>query len=329
MYSLIIPVYKNEESIPELVEVMTWLNTQLDGKLEAVFVVDGSPDKSAYLLQKLLPKQVFASNLLLLSRNFGSFSAIRTGLQAATGPYFAVMAADLQEPPELILDFFYSLDNDEADVVLGTRSTRRDPWLSRLISNIFWATYRKFVVPQVPSGGVDVFGCNLAFRDCLQSFEEANTSLVALIFWAGFRRKHVAYERRARKYGVSAWTFGKKFNYLMDSVFAFTDLPIKALLGLGTLGLLVSMIFAVVELIAHLSGHITVPGYVSTILVLLFFGALNMLGLGVAGSYAWRAYENTKHRPAAVIARKIGYRGKGSKRKGTRHQPTVSQSSKS
>lgn len=307
VYSLIVPIYKNEDSIKELVEAVAGLNQTLDGKLEAIFVVDGSPDQSAVLLQSLLPKQAFAARLLSLSRNFGAFAAIRVGLRKASGPYFAVMAADLQEPPNLVLNFFKLLSEDQADVVLGTREARADPLFTRLFSELFWAVYRKIVVPEMPPGGVDVFGCNLAFRDCLLACEETNTSLVALLFWIGFRRKEVAYTRRVRVHGKSAWSFGKKFNYLLDSVFAFTDLPIKLLLGLGALGMLVAIVLGIIELVTRLSGYAEVPGYVSTILVVLFFGGLNMLGLGVVGSYAWRAYENVKRRPVAIVAREFEF----------------------
>lgn len=307
LYSLIIPVYKNQDSIPDLVFAVESMNKQLDGQLEAVFVVDGSPDKSADLLQSLLSQQSFASSLILLSRNFGSFSAIRVGLQHANGPYFAVMAADLQEPPELVFNFFQTLSENEFDVVIGTREARADPLVSRLSANLFWAAYRKFIVPQMPVGGVDVFGCNQAFRDCLLSCEEANTSLIALLFWLGFRRKQVAYTRRERTHGVSAWTFRKKVNYLMDSVFAFTDLPVKVLLALGGMGVVVSLLFGMVVLFARLSGLLTLPGYAATMLMVLFFGGINTLGLGLVGSYAWRGYENSKRRPLAITLRALKF----------------------
>jgi len=115
MFSLIIPVYRNEESLPSLIAAIADINQALDGKLEAVFVVDGSPDRSYALLRNALPNASFASQLLVLSRNFGAFAAIRCGLQAAGGRYFAVMAADLQEPPELAVEFFQRLERDEAD----------------------------------------------------------------------------------------------------------------------------------------------------------------------------------------------------------------------
>ena len=109
MYSLVVPVYKNEGSIPDLLDVLEQIQAALDARLEVVFVVDGSPDRCYELLRQGLPKRGFASQLLLHSRNYGSLAAIRSGLQIAKGEYFAVMAADLQEPPELVLEFFRSL----------------------------------------------------------------------------------------------------------------------------------------------------------------------------------------------------------------------------
>jgi glycosyltransferase involved in cell wall biosynthesis len=307
MYSLIVPVYRNEDSIHDLLATVDSMNTALDGRLEAVFVVDGSPDKSADLLVSLLPQQRFTARLVLLSRNFGSFAAIRVGLQQASGKYFAVMAADLQEPPELALEFFHTLEQGEYDVVVGTREGRADPLGSRVSSNLFWGAYRKFVVSDMPRGGVDIFGCNAAFRDTLLTCEEANTSLVALLFWLGFRRKQVAYTRRARTHGSSGWTMKKKITYFMDSIFSFTDLPVRVLMTFGAIGLFVSVTLGLVVLIAKASGLLDVPGYAATILVVLFFGGINALGLGVVGSYAWRGYENTKRRPLAIAMRELSF----------------------
>src|SRR5947209_7776704 len=112
MYSLIVPVYRNEESIGELVDTVLRLDDELQGELEVVFVVDGSPDRSAELLDAALSHAEVKAQLLILSRNFGSFAAIRAGLAAARGRYFAIMAADLQEPESLILDFFRSLEQE-------------------------------------------------------------------------------------------------------------------------------------------------------------------------------------------------------------------------
>jgi glycosyltransferase involved in cell wall biosynthesis len=310
MYSLIIPVYRNEDSIPELLTVLKELNKNLDKKLEVVFVIDGSPDRSFGVLENSLPACEHKSKLLVLSRNFGAFSAIRAGMAEAEGPYFAVMAADLQEPSELILKFFRTLETESIDVTIGTRRQRNDPLFSRLGSQIFWFFYRKFVQKEMPPGGVDIFGCNMSFRDQLLALDESNSSLVGLLFWLGFRRKLIGYERRARSHGKSAWTLGRKLRYLMDSIFAFSDLPIRLLVLLGGIGLVFSVIFSILVLFAKISGVVPIPGYAATVLIILFFAALNTFGMGIIGSYVWRAFENTKHRPQVIVRSLLEFDGK-------------------
>ncbi len=302
--SVVIPVYRNEGSLPALIDALSDVaraaRRDYSCTLEVVFVVDGSPDNSYAVLARALPAAPFASQLLLHSRNFGSFAAIRTGLQAATSQYFGVIAADLQEPPELVLQFLERLVTGGCDVVVGCRENRQDPLTTRMASNIFWKLYKKFIIHDIPEKGVDVFGCNRVFRDRLLALEESNSSLVGLLFWLGFRRAEVTYERRLRQHGKSAWTLKKKVNYLLDSVFSFTDLPIKLLGLFGLLGIIASVILGSAILLAKILGDIPVPGYAATVLTVLFFGALNSLGFGIIGAYAWRAYENTKGRPLAV-----------------------------
>lgn len=301
-FSVVIPVYRNRESLPELLQQVASMNEMLHGRLEAVFVVDGSPDTSYDYLKQALPAQAFRSLLLGLSRNFGSFAAIRAGMTEAHGPHFAVMAADLQDPPEVVLDFFKVLGEGNADVVVGVRSVRSDPWSTRMASGLFWGTYRRLIQPQLPPGGVDLFGCNDAFREHLVKLPELNTSLVGLIFWLGFRRASITYVRRPRPYGKSAWSLRRKMRYLADSVFAFSDLPIRVLFALGSLGLIVSVCLGLIVIAAKIAGNIDVPGYAATVLLITFFGALNMMGLGIIGGYVWRAFENTKLRPGYIVA---------------------------
>ena len=301
MFSLIIPVYRNEESIPDLLEVLTSLNDRLDGELEAVFVVDGSPDQSYDVLRRALPARPFASELLTLSRNFGSIAAIRSGLAHAHGPFFAFMAADLQEPPELVEEMFRTLAEGSVDITVGARTGRDDPLPSRWASAVFWKLYRRFIQKEVPPGGVDIFGCNRAVRDQLLEIREANTSLVGLLFWVGFRRKLIPYSRLQRRHGQSSWTLRRRFTYLMDSVFGFSDLPIRLLMVAGLVGLTFAIVMSVLVLVARLSGLVDVPGYAATALLITFFAGLNSFGLGLIGSYVWRAFENTKGRPESIV----------------------------
>jgi polyisoprenyl-phosphate glycosyltransferase len=310
-YSVIIPVYGNEGSLRQLTARLAALIDDLGGDLEVVFVVDGSPDRSGEVLADILPAQPFASRLLFHSRNFGSFAAIRTGLAHASGTCLGVMAADLQEPPELMVEFFAVLAADEADLVVGVRRSREgDPAMSALSARIFWALYRRLVQRQMPVGGVDVFACTAPFRDQLIALEEQHSSLVSLALWLGFRRQTVEYDRLPREHGESGWTFRRKLKYLSDSVFSFTDLPIRMLLGVGMLGVTVSVVLAIVVVIARLTGAIHVAGYAASTLLISFFGALNLFGLGIIGAYVWRAFENTKGRPNAVVASERTFAGR-------------------
>lgn len=306
MLSLVIPIYKNSPNIGPLFEALRTLPARLsDKQLEVVFVVDGSPDDSYLQIRDRLRQadlqSSFRAQVLCLSRNFGAFAAIRAGIAAAQGSHFAVMAADLQEPIDLVVAFDKALAADEADVVVGQRVGRADPLGSRLASNLFWGTYRRIVQREIPSGGVDVFGGNQKVQRQIVALQESNSSLVGLLFWIGFRRLLVPYQRQVREHGKSSWSLKKKLRYLSDSVFAFTDLPIRFLLAVGVLGLVTSVIIGAAVLISKLLFLIPVPGYAATATLIVFFGALNCFGFGVLGGYLWRTFENSKGRPNYIV----------------------------
>lgn len=301
MFSLIIPVYKNEANIPPLLEAVQNLRDRIDDDFEVIFVVDGSPDRSYPVLRDALPATGLNAQLIALSRNFGSLAAIRAGLERAQGDNMAVMAADLQEPPELVIGMQQALAADECDVVYGLRQRRGDPWHTRVASSLFWGAYRRFVAPDIPKGGVDTFGITAAVRDQILGLTERNSSLVGLLFWIGFRRKGLPYDRADREIGTSSWTFVKKWKYMQDSIFSFSDLPISLLLILGFGGLAISIVLGLVVFLSALFGQIDVPGYAATMLVILFFSTLQLLSLGVLGIYLWRVFENTKGRPLHIV----------------------------
>ena len=303
MLSVVVPIYKCEENLPRLFSELVRIAGQSPVPVELVFVNDGSPDACGKIVEEKLPSLPVAAQLIHLTRNFGSFAAIAAGLKHARGEYFAVIAADLQEPPELLLQFLEKMRSGEADVVFGVRAHRADPLFTRLFSNLFWTMYRHLVNPQIPPGGVDIFGCNRKVRDQVCAMKEVETSLVGLLFWIGYRRGFVSYDRRERLEGKSAWTFSKKFHYLVNSVFNFTDLPIRILMGVGIGGMFLSIAGALTVLLAKLMGNIQVPGYSAIVVAVFFFGGLTALGLGIVGQYIWLCLQNARNRPSFIIDR--------------------------
>jgi glycosyltransferase involved in cell wall biosynthesis len=299
--SLVIPIYKNEANIPFLLEALRDLTKNIDS-MEVVFVVDGSPDDSWALLKALLPEESYPSRLVLLSRNFGSSSAIRTGLEFARGEYIAVMAADLQEPPHLIKTFFEVLESNEADITAGRRVERKDPLVSKMFSKLYWVLYRHFINREIPPGGVDVFACNKKVADVLVGIREHHSYISILLFWVGFRRKFIPYERRERQQGKSAWTFRKKVHLFLDTVFSFSDFPILLLTSVGSIGILLSAVWGAMIFVMRILNKVPVQGYTTLLLVILLGFSSLLFTQGIIGCYLWRCFENTKARPLAIVA---------------------------
>lgn len=299
-YTIVVPVYRNEASLARVVARLESVQATLGVEVEGVFVVDGSPDASAVVLNRLLANASVASQLIVLSRNFGAFAAVRAGLSAATGQVVAIMAADLQEPEDLYLDFYRRLDGDAAYVAVGRRETRADPGLQSLLANAYWSAFRRLVVPELPKGGVDVFAARAEVIHQLVQMHESHTSLVGLLYSVGFERVEVPYHRAAREEGRSSWSLRKRARYLLDSVFAFTDLPIIAITVVGLVGSVGSVLVAVVVLLAWMLGNIEVPGYTPLMFAIAILTSLVLFSLGIVGSYVWRTYENSKGRQAWI-----------------------------
>ena len=256
LYSVVVPIYGNRDSLAALVERLVALNDSRGGGLEGVFVVDGSPDDSLEVLREILATSPLEAQVLSHSRNFGSAAAVRSGMAVARGDFVAVMAADLQEPPEVVDSFFNLLAANECDIALGQRLGRDDPATSAAMANLYWKFYQRFINSEIPTGGVDIFGCTREIATRIVSFPETHTSLIALLYWLGYRRRYVPYRRQARHSGKSGWTFRRKLRQFFDSIYAFTDLPIILLQVIGFVGTFFSlfiglMVFARMALWSH------------------------------------------------------------------------------
>ena len=298
--SVVVPVYGNEATLPALLEQIAAVYRERLDWFEVVFVIDGSPDNSHALLKLRLQQMPFPSQLISLSRNFGSFAAVRAGMMHARGEVVAVLAADLQQPVSSIGQFFAALERG-ADIVIGQRESRDDPWFSRTAATVFWRIYRRFVQPQMPAGGADSFACTRQVRDVLVSLPEANSALVGLLFWVGFRRELVAYPRVARTSGRSGWSLKRKFRYAFDTAFAFSDLPITLMIVTGAVGVSGALAASIAVLVAWWFGAIDVRGYTPLMLAVLFSFSTTLFALGIVGGYVWRIFEHTKGRPVPLV----------------------------
>ena len=268
--------------------------------MEGVFVVDGSPDGSSSFCDDCCRSGGSASQLVTHSRNFGSFAAIRTGFAVARGDFMAAMAADLQEPAELVKQFFGHLASGEYDVAVGARAGRADPRTTMLLSRAFWSLYRRWVHREIPPAAwisSAVPGKSQPNWSSLTNLARASSGCSIGSDSAAW--KSLMSARRARPVAAVGHCAGSS-TYFLDSVFSFTDIPVTLLMVIGAIGGGVTAIGSVVVLVAKLTGAIQQTGYTPLMLVILLSTFALMFSLGIVGSYVWRTYENSKGRPGAV-----------------------------
>ena len=299
-FSIIVPVYKNEGSLPTLFDQLDALAADLQD-LEVVFVVDGSPDRSAELIRDYLPRAVPAVQLLTLTRNFGAVRASRTGLMKARGEYMTLMAADLQDPPELVRSLLRTVEEGPCRVAVAVRTDRADPLLTRLTSAVAWRVLRRMSLPSMPEGGFDSYAITREVRDHLAGMTEATFSPLAQLLWLGYPFKPLAYQRPRREHGKSGWSVRARARYFLDNVFTVTSAPLSILLWIGAAAFLGAVGLATSSIISRLSGSSAPQGFTLLLVVILGAIALQQVSTVILGIYTWRTYQAVLRRPMAVV----------------------------
>lgn len=303
--SIIIPLYGNEKNIPItynklLGEVLPHLYDY-----EIILVDDGSKDKS-YREAMKLHEQNEKVKVIKLSRNFGQHIAIYTGLKYMTGDCAVVISADLQDPPDLIIKLFEKyLEGNK--VVLAIRENRDESFSQKMFARIYYKLMRKYAIKDMPLGGFDCFLVDRQVAEILTNIEEKNTSLFAQVLWLGFKRAEVYYIRQAREIGKSGWTFSKKIKLVIDSLLAFSYVPIRIISLVGLADCFLSLIY-VLYIIARkmIFGVPMVTGWSSLMIAIIFTSGIQMLTLGVIGEYLWRNFDESRKRPLYIIDEKHG-----------------------
>jgi glycosyltransferase involved in cell wall biosynthesis len=300
-FSIIIPVYFNELNLPETIPKLLALKNNIEGyQLELVFVDDGSGDKSLDILLDFKKKYSDIIKVVKLTRNFGSMSAIQAGMSIVTGDCIGVIAADLQDPPELFIDMIKKWENGNK-AVLAVREDRKDPKLSKFTANLFYRLLKKYALNNYPKGGFDFFLIDKQIANNIKNINEKNSNIMNLIFWLGFEYDTISYVRKKREKGKSKWTISKKAKLVIDSFIGFSYIPIKILPVLGIIFSLSSFIFGGYVFLNWLFGDIRVEGWTTTIILVTFTAGIQMIMLGVLGEYLWRTLDETRKRPNFVI----------------------------
>jgi len=300
-FSIVIPVYYNEQNLPETIPVLLKLKEKLPNyELELIFVDDGSKDRSLEILLNFQKKYPDIIKVVKLTRNFGGPAASQAGFSVAMGDCVGKISADLQDPPELFIDMIKHWENG-VKAIFAVRKDRKDPIISKFFSRTYYSLIRRHAIKNYPKGGFDFLLVDKEVVKKINQIQEKNTNINTLVFWLGYDYVMVPYIRRKRKKGKSQWTFSKKIKLVIDTFVAFSYYPIKILSIIGMLVALASFIYGGFVFYNWILGNIHVEGWTAIMIVLTFTAGIQMIMIGVLGEYLWRTMDEARKRPAYVI----------------------------
>ena len=299
-YSIIIPIFNEEDNIQLLHDRLHTVVSSLSLSFEFIFINDGSKDKSIHLIKELASKLDYIK-YIDLSRNFGHQIAVTAGLDLSSGDRVVIIDADLQDPPELILEMAAKMDNG-FEVVYAKRKTRKgESWFKLMTASIFYRILRSITSIDIPLNTGDFRMVDRKIVEVLKDMPEQNKFLRGQISWIGFNQTFVEYDRDERHAGETGYPLKKMLRFALDGITAFSDAPLKFVFTMGILVSILAFLMIIYTLYSWLFLDSTVAGWSSTMVSILFIGGVQMIGIGIIGEYLSRMGHNVKRRPLYII----------------------------
>lgn len=301
--ALVVPVYNEEETIATFVSTVENKLEPILEHLEIVFVDDGSKDKSAQIIEELMEHNERIA-LIKLSRNFGKEAAMTAAIDMCDADALIPIDVDLQDPPELVLEFVKIWREQGVDTVYGKRVDRSsDSETKRISSGGFYYVFNKLSGRvKIPENVGDFRLIDSKIIQTVRNLNESNRFMKGLYAWPGFTSCEVDYVRPERSAGTTKWNYWKLWNFALDGIVSFSSLPLRVWsyigAGVGFLGL----IYMVYILVSTMIKGVSVPGYASLMCVVLFLGSIQLISIGVLGEYLGRVSEEVKKRPVYVVS---------------------------
>ena len=293
--SIVVPCYNEQEVLPMFYEELNKVMNELENvELELILVNDGSKDNTLKEFKELANKDERVK-YISFSRNFGKEAAMFAGLEATTGDYVAIMDADLQDPPKLLLEMYDILENSDYDCVGTRRVTRKgEPKIRSLFAKMFYKLMKKISKMDIVDGARDFRLMTRQMTDAIISMQEYNRFSKGIFTWVGFKTKWLEYENVERAAGKSKWSFWKLFIYSLDGITAFSTFPLVISAILGMLFCLLAFIMILVIVFKTIAFGEPVSGWPSTVCAILFVGGVQLFCTGIIGQYLAKTYLEVK-----------------------------------
>ncbi|MBS9387587.1 glycosyltransferase family 2 protein [Dolichospermum sp. UHCC 0684] len=307
IYSLIIPIYNEEENINEMYRRLHHVMEQLDGDVELILIDDGSRDRSLKMMRELHHRDNRV-HYLSLARNFGHQIAVTAGLNFVQGKCIIVMDADLQDPPELILTMLEKWHQGYQVVYAQRISRQQESRLKRLTAYLFYRILRRLAKVDIPVDTGDFCLMDRQVVDILNSMPERNRYIRGLRAWVGFRQTSVLFERNPRFAGDVKYTFGKSLSLAIDGIISFSTVPLRLATYLGIISAAIAMIMIILVLYWRIFAPVShLIGYTLITISMFFLGSVQLICIGILGEYIGRIYEEVKGRPLYTLKETGGF----------------------
>lgn len=297
--SAVIACYKDAESIPYLYDRLTRVFKKIGVAYEIIFVNDGSPDNTDEILKKLAYKDAHVIGISH-SRNFSSQMAFTSGMDIATGDAIVLLDGDLQDPPEIVEKFYHKWIMGY-DVVYGIRAKRESPFYMNIAYKMFYRIFHILSYIKIPLDAGDFSLMDRKVVDAFNLLEERDRFIRGLRAWVGFKQIGIPYVRPERKFGKTTNNVIKNINWAAKGIFSFSYVPLQVITLLSFFVFMLATLGMIYQIIVRLFLNVTPQGITTVLVVILFLGAIQLLGISILGEYIGKIFEEVKHRPHYVV----------------------------
>lgn len=305
--SLIIPCFNEQENVGAFFDAARSAFAQKSYDYELLFVDDGSTDGTMAALEALYERAPERVRVISFSRNFGKEAAIFAGLKAAAGDFVGLIDADLQQSPETMAEMLQILlDEPSYDCVAACQSQRHEAGVMRVLKRGFYRMIDRMAKVRFHENASDFRVFRRSVADAIISLGEYHRFSKGIFAWVGFPTKYIEYEAAPRAAGQTKWSVKKLFRYAFEGILSFSTAPLHAATMLGMISALAAFIYLIVVIVQKLTASIDVPGYATIVVLLLFLGGLQLMGLGIIGEYIGKIYEQSKDRPIYLTRKTLG-----------------------
>ena len=306
--SLVVPCYNEAENVRPFQDAVINAFDGCGYDYEIIFVNDGSKDATLHNLKKIHAEQRCPVKVVSFSRNFGKESGLYAGLEQASGEYVSLIDADLQQRPEIVLDMVKILDEKpEYDVVAAYQDRRGEGKVLSFFKKSFYSIINKLSHVTLQPDASDFRTFRRSVRDSLLQVGEFHRFSKGIFAWVGYDTCFIPYTACERNAGTTKWNFWKLFNYAIDGIIGFSTAPLRFSTVVGAITAVIAALYLLVVIIEKVFWGIDVPGLATVIVLILFFGSMQLFGLGIIGEYVGRTFEQSKDRPNYIAKEILTY----------------------